>query len=624
MQNLVISKIFYKKSDKYYFKIHTLIKSFRLFHYCSLRLINFMQFEMIVILKNCVILRNMKSNIVLEVDSLSISFYTKEIEAKVVDNVTFNLDKGEILGIVGESGSGKSITALSIIGLHPHGSQISAQSKINFNNDDNFREITNSKIRDLRNIRGRSISMIFQEPMTSLNPVQRCGLQVTEVLKIHNIGNRLSRKKKVLQLFEEVLLPNPEKIYKSFPHQLSGGQRQRVMIAMAIACEPQILIADEPTTALDVSVQKSILELILNLQKKKNMSVILISHDLAVISQICDRVLIMFRGKVLEEIASKKLYTDAKHPYTKGLIACRPSVNNRPEVLPTMSEFMNIESSFSEMSSNLIQRPQRQKVISNDLLFEIKGLSTYFPVRKSLLGNVKVWYKAVDNLNFEIFRGETLGLVGESGCGKTSLSRTILRLLEAYSGEIFFNGTNILKINKNELKKFRSKAQIIFQDPYSSLNPLMTIGMALVEVMKVHKILNNYKERKKYVIDILSKVGLQENDFEKYPHQFSGGQRQRIVIARALVVQPEFIICDEAVSALDVSVQAQVLNLLNQLKKEFNLTYLFITHDWSVVKYMSDRIIVMQKGKIVEMGEIDEVFYKPKSDYTKKLIDCIA
>lgn len=564
----------------------------------------------------------MIKNSVLDINSLSVSFFNNNNYVKVVEDVSFSVKQGEILGVVGESGSGKSMTALVLMGLCPKSANIETKNGIFFNNgDENIIDISKLNEQNYRNVRGKNISMIFQEPMTSLNPVHKCGNQVEEILKIHKIGNKLSRKNKVIELFNEVMLREPDKVYNSFPHQLSGGQRQRVMIAMALACEPKLLIADEPTTALDVTVQQSILELIRSLQQKKNMSVIFVSHDLGVITEICDRVVVMYKGKIVEEIKTKDLFEKAKHPYTRGLMACRPPINSRPLRLPTISEFIDNDS-FSLNQGVYVN--QRQKQVFNEVIFDVKNLSTYFPLQKSIMGNVKAWYKAVDEVSFQIFKGETLGLVGESGCGKTSLSRTMLRLIDAHSGEIFYDNKDILKFNKSQIKKFRSKVQIIFQDPYSSLNPLMTVGSALIEVMKVHKILSNFKQRRDYVIDILNKVGLSESDFSKYPHQFSGGQRQRIVIARALVVQPEFIICDEAVSALDVSVQAQVLNLLNSLKEEFKLTYLFITHDWSVVKYMSDRILVMQKGKIIESGDIDEVFYNPKTEYTKQLIDSIA
>lgn len=564
----------------------------------------------------------MINNSVLEINSLSVSFNNNNSFVKVVDDVSFEVKQGEILGIVGESGSGKSMTALVLMGLCPKSAKIETENGIFFNyGDDNIIDISKLNEKNYRNLRGKNISMIFQEPMTSLNPVHKCGKQVEEVLKIHKIGNNLSRKKKVLDLFQDVLIREPEKIYNSFPHQLSGGQRQRVMIAMALACEPKLLIADEPTTALDVTVQKSILNLIKDLQRKKNMSVIFVSHDLGVITEICDRVVVMYKGKIVEKIETKHLFEKAKHPYTIGLMACKPPINSRPLRLPIISEFLENKDFNFEKKTNLTQR----EIYNTDkILVDVKNLSTYFPLNKSLMGNVKAWYKAVDDVSFQIFKGETLGLVGESGCGKTSLSRTMLRLIEAHYGDIFYENENILKYNKWQLKKLRSKVQIIFQDPYSSLNPLMTVGSALIEVMSVHKILNNFKQRKDYVLEILNKVGLSESDFLKYPHQFSGGQRQRVVIARALVVQPEFIICDEAVSALDVSVQAQVLNLLNKLKEDFNLTYLFITHDLAVVKYMSDRILVMQKGKIVESGQVDQLFYNPKTEYTKKLISSIA
>lgn len=558
------------------------------------------------------------SSAILEVNNLSVIFSKKEEKIKIIENVNFTLNKGQTIGIVGESGSGKSITALSLMQLLPAGAVITSGS-VNICDEKNAIDLL--KHNDIRNYRGRKISMIFQEPMTSLNPVMTCGNQLIEAIRIQKKTSRKQAKQYAIKLFNEVQLPRPENIFKSYPHQLSGGQRQRVMIAMAMSSKPPILIADEPTTALDVTVQKTILELIKNLQKKYNTGVIFISHDLAVVAQIADIVIVMKDGRVVESGTPSDIINNPKHNYTKALWACRPSLNERVKPLPTISDY-NFKNKFSIVTQK--QREQyHHEIYSREPILTVKNVKTFFTEKKNFFGKPVKYIKAVDNVSFEVYKGETLGLVGESGCGKTTLGRTILQLIDGSKGDIIYDGQNLKKLTKNELRKFRKKIQIIFQDPYSSLSPRMTIGQAIIEPMQVHGILQNNKQRKNKAFEMLSKVNLDEKAFYRYPHEFSGGQRQRIGIARALVLNPELVICDESVSALDVSVQAQVLNLLNKLKEEFQLTYIFISHDLSVVKYMSDRIIVMNNGKIEEIGEADNIYMHPNADYTKKLIKSI-
>lgn len=577
------------------------------------------------------------NQILLEVKNLCTGFHTEDGFVTAVKNISFTLNKGETLGIVGESGSGKSVTSLSVMRL------ISEPGKIS-NGEINFYSPEHGKVnllqlpeKEMRKYRGNEIAMIFQEPMTSLNPVFTCGNQVMEAIKLHmNVSGKEARER-TLALFKEVQLPRPEKMLDAYPHQLSGGQKQRVMIAMAMACNPSVLIADEPTTALDVTVQKTILELIKKLQKEHGMSVIFITHDLGVIAEIADRVLVMYKGNIVEEGAVQQIFTNPQHPYTKGLLACRPPLDKQLKVLPTLRDFMkedaegnmqSIERSVDEVKRELevtqqMQLQHREKLYAQKPVLEIKNLQTWFPIKKGLFGKTTDHVKAVDDVSFEVFPGEVLGLVGESGCGKTTLGRTILRLIEPTYGEIKFKGDDVAKLDDAELRKMRKHIQIIFQDPYSSLNPRMTIGSAIFEPMKVHKLHGNDKNRKAKVVELLERVGLSSVHYNRYPHEFSGGQRQRVCIARALAVDPQFIICDESVSALDVSVQAQVLNLLNELKQEFGLTYIFISHDLSVVKFMSDRMVVMNKGKIEEMGFADEIYNNPKTPYTQKLIEAI-
>ncbi len=547
----------------------------------------------------------------LKIHDLSISI--KNIS--ILKNISFEIKSNTVLGLVGESGSGKSITSKSIMGLLPD--KAIANGEIIFENNNllNFNE------KELSTIRGNQISMIFQEPMSSLNPSITCGNQVFEILSRHSTLSNKEIKQEVIHLFEKVRLPRPKNMYDSYPHEISGGQKQRVMIAMAIACKPKLLIADEPTTALDVTVQKEIISLLKELQKETKMGILFISHDLNLVSEIADEVIVMYKGEIIEKGTTKEVFYHPTENYTKALINSKPSLFKRLRKLPTVHDF--IHHTVDDTIYSTKERSAIHKMLyQNAPLLKVLNLKKEFISSSFLFSNNKK-IKAVDNISFNIFEGETLGLVGESGCGKTTLGRTILQLEKVSSGQIFYKGKDITKLNKTEFKKIRKEIQIIFQDPFSSLNPRITIGRAIMEPMTVHKILSSEKERKEYVYSLLKKVGLDDSHFNRYPHEFSGGQRQRIGIARAIALQPKLIICDESVSALDVSVQAQVLNLLNQLKKEFKFTYLFISHDLSVVKYMSDQLIVMNKGKIEEIGDADEIYNNPKTTYTKGLIEAI-
>lgn len=560
----------------------------------------------------------MKSEL-LKIKDLSLAIGGNEI----LKNINIRLQKGKILGIVGESGSGKSITSLAIMGLLPKSAKIPIESKIIFNNENETVDLLKLKPNEIRNFRGNEISMIFQEPMTSLNPSLKCGEQVEESIRLHLKLDQSKSKKRVIELFEKVMLPTPERIYNSYPHQLSGGQRQRVMIAMAISCNPKILIADEPTTALDVTVQRTILDLIRQLQQESGMSCLFISHDLGVIAEVCDEVAVMYKGEIIEHGSVNEIFHHPKESYTKGLIACRPRLVVRYKELPTISDFIKDDNYRAEIYSAEERKDFQLRIYNQPPILEVRNLSKYFYSKPSIFGKEQISVKAVDGMNFKVFPGETLGLVGESGSGKTTLSRTVLLLENPTAGEIFYHGKDIVNLSKSEVRKLRKEIQIIFQDPYSSLNPRMTVGEILTAPMKVHSIGKNKNERIERAVGLLEKVGLKESDLKKYPHEFSGGQRQRVGIARALALEPKFIICDESVSALDVSVQAQVLNLLNGLKEEFGLTYIFISHDLAVVKYMSDQLLVMQHGRQMELADADEVYSNPKTSYTKELIDAI-
>ena len=568
----------------------------------------------------------------LTIKNLSVSFDTDDGNVNAVNNVSFSLNKGETVGIVGESGSGKSVTSLSIMRLLPTEGKISGS--VVFQSPENVSvDLTNLPISEMRKFRGNDIAMIFQEPMTSLNPVFSCGKQVAEALILHKKINSREARERTVALFEKVKLPRPEQMFDSFPHQLSGGQKQRVMIAMAMSCDPSVLIADEPTTALDVTVQATILELMRKLQEENNTGLLFITHDLGVVAEIADRVVVMYKGKIVEEGKVRDIFYHPQHPYTKGLLACRPPLNKRLRILPTVRDFMNEDKdgviteikNFISVTENEISKDVtkslHEKLYSQTPILQVKNITVNFPIRKGVFGKVTDYVHAVDDVSFDVYPGETLGLVGESGCGKTTLGRAIIRLIEPTIGKIFFKGLDFSALYGRELRRMRKHIQIIFQDPYSSLNPRMTIGNAILEPMKVHGLFP--EKRKQKVYELLERVNLKEEHYNRYPHEFSGGQRQRICIARALSLQPEFIICDESVSALDVSIQAQILNLLNELKRDLNFTCIFISHDLSVVKFMSDRMIVMNKGKIEEIGDPDEIYAAPASPYTQKLIAAI-
>lgn len=575
---------------------------------------------------------------ILEVNNLLTRFRTESGIITAVDGISFSLKKGETLGIVGESGSGKSVTSLSVMRLVPNppgeiaGGELWFDSKMHGPTD-----LTQLPEASMRKIRGNEISMIFQEPMTSLNPVFKCGDQVTEAILLHQDISPKAAKEQALNLFTQVKLPRPENIFNSYPHQISGGQKQRVMIAMAMSCNPSVLIADEPTTALDVTVQATILDLMRDLRDSLDMSIIFITHDLGVVAEIADQVIVMYKGKIVEGGPVLDIFKNPQHPYTKGLLACRPRLDVRLSKLPTIRDFMASDSegkmtatsnSLEEVTRRFMPQlgawKERQETLaSKEPLLEVRGLKTWYPIREGLFSRLKGYVKAVNDVDFVVYPGETMGLVGESGCGKTTLGRSILRLQEPTEGTVLYNGKALTSMNERELRKVRREMQIIFQDPYSSLNPRMTVGNAILEPMKVHGLLGSDQERKEKVFELLNRVEMKPEHFNRYPHEFSGGQRQRIGIARALALNPKFIVCDESVSALDVSVQAQVLNLLLELREEYNLTYIFISHDLSVVKFMSDRMIVMNEGIIEEMGPSDEIYASPQKAYTQKLIHAI-
>ena len=553
----------------------------------------------------------------IEIKNLSISFQKSNEIFKVVNDISFQIESGKFTAVVGESGSGKSLTALSILQLLPEEAVVSGN--IIFSTNENPTELTSLNNKSISNIRGHQISMIFQEPMTALNPLIKCGKQVTEILIHHKKISKQAAKEKTLQLFKEVELPNPEKIFNSYPHQISGGQKQRVMIAMAIACNPALLIADEPTTALDVRVQKSIMELLKKLQLQYNMSVLLITHDLGLVSDVADEIVVLYKGNIVEQGNARNILNHPGNEYTKGLLMCKPSPEMKGKRLPVLSDFLSTE---SQLKIDNIENQWPQKITTNNNpVISIDSLKVYYPSTKNIWGKITSYHKALDGVSFDVYPQETIGIVGESGCGKTTLGRAILQLIQPTSGTIKINGIDIN--NQHHAIQKGKELQIVFQDPYGSLNPRLTIGDAITEPMKVHGLFNNNKQRKDKAIELMEQVSLKADQFNKYPHQFSGGQRQRICIARALSTEPSIMVFDESVSALDVSVQAQVLNLINELKSTYKFTSLFISHDLSVVHYISDRIIVMKDGKIVEQGDANEIFFNPKDDYTRELIGSI-
>jgi peptide/nickel transport system ATP-binding protein len=562
------------------------------------------------------------SDTILSVKNLKVDFKTDDGVVNAVKGVSFDIPKGKTVGLVGESGSGKSVSSLAVMGLIPNPPGEVSDGEILFHGQD-LLKVSDA---EMRKVRGNRISMIFQEPMTSLNPVFTVGNQICESLMLHQGLDKKAARKKAIGLLDQVGIPNPTERIDSYPHEMSGGQRQRVMIAMAIACEPELLIADEPTTALDVTIQKQILELIADLQKQYGMSVLFITHDLGVIADIADDVVVMYRGDIVEQGHTEQIFQNPQHPYTKGLLACRPSLDSNPQRLPMVSDFMNedgkeIPNDIDATKGHKYVRPISEE--ENPVVLQLKGVKKHFPMQKTLFGKVKTWVKAVDDVTLDVRKGRTLGLVGESGCGKTTLGRSILRLIEPTGGQVIYDGKDITGLGPEEMREMRKRMQIIFQDPYASLNPRMTVGNAIMEPMVIHSLGSNKQERMKMAGDLMERVGLSRTMLNRYPHEFSGGQRQRICIARALAVKPDFIICDESVSALDVSVQAQILNLLLDLQEEFGLTYIFISHDLAVVKFISDEVAVMYNGKVVEMNDAIGIYEAPQHDYTKKLLSAI-
>jgi len=562
----------------------------------------------------------MSNNLILSVSELSISFGRKNKWEEVIHTISFNVSENEVLGIVGESGSGKSVTSMAMMGLlPPQNSKVSGQILFDGKN------LLSESNKALRKVRGKEIAMIFQEPMSALNPSLTCGFQVVEILQHHLKLSYSEAKKETLSLFARVKLPRPNQIFSSYPHQISGGQMQRVMIAMAISCKPKLLIADEPTTALDVTVQKEIIELLKEIQEETKMSLLFISHDLGLISEIADRIIVMFQGNIVEEGSASHIFgtedNGPKDDYTKALLASRPTMKVRLAKLPTIESLANNDFTPIEISPQ--QRAlQHKKIYTKPPLLEIFNLEKEYFSNAGLFRSKKV-IKAVDHISFKVFEGETLGLVGESGCGKSTLGKVIMQLEKASSGSIKYRGQELVHLSPSKVRNLRKEIQLIFQDPYSSLNPRLLIGESLIEPILVHRITKTKKEAKEKVLQLLNRVGLDSSYYYRYPHELSGGQRQRVGIARSIVMEPKLVICDESVSALDISVQAQVLNLLNELKADFGFTYIFISHDLAVVKYMADQLLVMNSGKIEEIGDADEIYANPTKEYTKKLIDAI-
>ncbi len=557
----------------------------------------------------------------LSVKNLTVDFQTADGITRAVNNVSFDIPAGKTIGIVGESGSGKSVTSLAVMGLLQRPAAKIPQGEILFNGQDllKFSEA------QMREVRGDQIAMIFQEPMTSLNPVFKVGDQIAETLRVHRNMSKKEAWEKAIDLMNRVGIPNPKARAETYPHEMSGGQKQRVMIAMAISCEPKLLIADEPTTALDVTIQKQVLDLLFKLQQEYHMSMMFITHDLGVIGDIADDVVVMYRSNIVEKNNARTIFTGANHPYTRGLLACRPKLGANPKRLLTVADFMNEKGEEIKIDTTKIQVFEKEAALDkpSDILLEVKNLVTQFPIKGGFFNRTVDQFRAVNDVSFKLRKGKTLGLVGESGCGKTTLGRTILRLIEPASGQIFYHGKDITGVYGEELRLLRRKMQIIFQDPYSSLNPRMTIAEILTEPLVIHKVGSGKQERLDMAKELAEKVGLKVAQLNRYPHEFSGGQRQRISIARALMLRPEFVVCDESVSALDVSIQAQVLNLLLDLQDEFGLTYVFISHDLSVVNFIADEVGVMNAGKIIEMDKASRIYKNPKEEYTRMLLSAI-
>ncbi len=583
----------------------------------------------------------------LSVQNLTVDFHSQRGHTRAVAGVSFEVGRGEVVAIVGESGSGKSVTSLALLGLLAKPAARIEQGTARFESENlgavDLLHLTEAQ---LQQVRGNDISMIFQEPMTSLNPVLTCGYQVVEALLLHTTLTAKAAEARTIELFTEAQLPRPAQIFKAYPHEISGGQKQRVMIAMAMACRPALLIADEPTTALDVTVQARILQLLRDLRREHGTAVLFITHDLGVVAEIADRILVMYRGQVVEQGTVLDIFTNPQHPYTKGLLACRPHLSIGKTRLPVVADFMGTdaagnltaragggEASPAETPASQLRTnsdtaktfPVEQKTRStaDSALLQVENLQVYFPIRKGFFTRATTCVRAVDEVSFTIYPGETVGLVGESGCGKTTLGRALLRLTEPTAGRILFEGTDLARLPAGELRHRRREFQLVFQDPYAALNPMLTVGEAILEPLRVHGVGGTRAEQKARVRELLRTVGLSEDAEQRYPHEFSGGQRQRICIARALALRPKLIVCDESVSALDVSVQAQVLNLLNDLKRDLGITYLFITHDLSVARFMSDRLLVMSQGKIVESGPAAEVYAHPQHPYTRQLLAAI-
>ncbi|MCC7028295.1 MAG: ABC transporter ATP-binding protein [Saprospiraceae bacterium] len=561
----------------------------------------------------------------LQVKDLSISFLQEGNRIDAVRHVNFEILKGETIGLVGESGSGKTVTAMSIMKLLSPNAQYLSGQILWQGEDKDFMLMSEPEIRPYR---GAEVSIIFQEPMSALNPVLTCGYQLGEALLAHNKCNKREIQSIAESWFSKVGLQDPTRIFRSYPHQLSGGQLQRVLIAIALCCHPKLVIADEPTTALDVSIQKLILDLLKKLKDEMDLTLLFISHDLGVVKSICDRVIVMQNGKIVEQNTSVQIFSNPQQPYTQGLINCRPPLKLKLKRLPTVQDFLDGKTKefwFDQTKLiHSVDQDRHMDELHNQVpLLTVDQLSTRFVKSRTWLGKPKTWFEAVKKAQFEIYPGEVLGLVGESGSGKSSLGKSILGLLETYEGSVTYKEKNLLTLSPSDWRPLRKDLQIIFQDPYSALNPRKKIGSAIIEPMQVHQIHNNSKTRKEKAIEILEIVGLKADHYERYPHQFSGGQKQRICIARALTLSPKFIVCDESVSALDVSIQAQILNLFQDLKERFKLSYLFISHDFSVVNFMADRILVMKDGLIIEEGKSYEVINQPKTEYTQKLIEAI-